>query len=129
MSASEDIERVLGADSLATIAAKSILEGITPEHRDELIQGAVASLLEPGEAKLYGTKRVSPIEAAFRSQTELVLQRMIYDQLLSDGRLKEELDKCFTRALELAFGDDEKKETLAEKMAKAIRCTMLGDRW
>lgn len=114
-------------DQMNTIVAKAVLDSLTPERRDELIQSAVKGLLEKDpEPRGYGDKR-SAFQRAFDSAVRQVAEKVAYEQLRDNEEVKASIAKMFADAwAKLSAGDA--YDGLVSKIASAMAEGLTGSK-
>jgi hypothetical protein len=99
-------------DALREIVSAAILEKMSQEQRDLLIQQALASLLQaPPDS--YGKKQPTKMEDLFREATYGAARDIVKEILASDTALKEKLAVACRDALTRALNNDELVTSIA----------------
>lgn len=72
----------INADAMKSIVAKAIMEGITQDQRDVLIEQAITHLIKPGPTS-YGRTEPSPLQHAFNEAIERACNRVV-DEIITE---------------------------------------------
>lgn len=110
-------------DQVRTIASKAILEGLSSEERDGLVQKALYDLLNVKEehSNYYGT-RVTPIQRMFAMEMNAVARGIITAFLAKPENLVP-----ITAAVTTAVGKAISDETLIDRLADSIGKALVGN--
>jgi hypothetical protein len=116
--------------NLEPIVAKAILDTLTPEAREAILQAAVKDLITKptGGMGSYDRDRKSPLQEAFNSAVRSQAEKFAREQLAADGEFQAQVKGLFAEVAERLFTGDKREaliSDLAEKMARA----MVGDRY
>lgn len=116
----------LSDDNLAQIVAKSIMDGLTPETRNQLISNAVKTFLD-GKVDAGRYNSATHLQDLFNRAVINVASKQLEAQLLVDeafaANIKSVIDEASTRA----FGQG--REKLVDALACAIHKAVVGDRY
>lgn len=104
--------------TLSTLATKAVLDSMTQEHRDQLLQRAVAQLFEKEPSRGYGKTERTRFEAAFDDALGSALA-VICRQLMETEQYQAQLKKLMAEAVEKAM-TGENRERLADIFAGVI---------
>ena len=103
-------------EQFGSLVGAAVMQAITQENRDTLIQEAIQHLLSPSDNSYYGRKR-SPLQAAFDHAVEQKAREFIGQTL--DEMLAGKIKSIAEEALLKAFSDD-RRDKLINNMADAI---------
>ena len=121
----------LDHDAMQALVAKAVFDGLTPEKREDLIQGAIRSLLETpksNERNYYGSK-VAPIQEAFNRAVETVAMQHATRVLSEDPEFQARLQKLFADVAAKLFEEGESRYELVSGIANIIRNALTKDRY
>lgn len=120
----------LDSDTMKAVAAKAIVDSLTPEDRQALLQGAVAFMLEPKkESDRYGARTVSPLQAIFEEAAQDQARALINAGLREDPVFQKRLKKLWSDIAEKLWSDDDAYEKMVSKMADSFVEAMRKDRY
>jgi hypothetical protein len=105
------------SDQFGALVGAAILQTVTQENRDVLIQEAVTHLLTTDKSYSYGGRQRSPLQNAFDYAVEQKAKEVIGQTL--DGVLSEKVKEVVEEALVKAFAE-ERKDKLVQNIADAI---------
>lgn len=120
------MELKLDEPTMEGLVSKAIFDMLTPEKRDELVTGAIRSLMKRETGT--GFNRLTELERLFADAAQNVARRVISEKLESDDAFVKGVKDCFENAWKQAFEGDAGTK-LAERMAEAFRKSLTGDRW
>jgi hypothetical protein len=111
----------LSADHLQTLVAKTILDSLTPEKRDELFATAISSLLATRYSS-YSGRTESPLGKLFADAMEQAARKVVTEQL-AQPEARAKLDAIVKAALDKALNAESYeggRDGLLDKLAKGI---------
>ena len=103
-------------EQFGSLVGAAVMQAITQENRDTLIQEAIQHLLSPSKDTYYGRTR-SPLQAAFDYAVEQKAKEFIGKTL--DEMLAGKIKSITEEALLKAFADD-RRDKLINNIADAI---------
>lgn len=104
---------------MQAIIAKSIMDNITPENRDEIMRNALAEIMTPPKDP-YNRSKNSPLQQAFVNAAENVANKIAREKLEADDLFKAEIEKLFNEVSRRLFAD-EVREVLIDKICSAVK--------
>ncbi len=104
---------------MQAIIAKSIMDNITPENRDEIMRNALAEIMTPTK-DAYNRSKNSPLQQAFVNAAENVANKIASEKLEADDSFKAEIEKLFNEVSRRLFAD-EVREILIDKICGAVK--------
>ena len=116
---------------MQALVAKAVFDGLTPDKREALIQGAIKSLLETpkgNERNYYGTK-VSPLQEAFNRAIETVAMQHALKFLTEDPDFQVRIKKLFADVANHLFTEGEERDALIHGIGNVIRTALTKDRY
>lgn len=116
----------LSDDNMKDIIAKAVLDTLTPESRNDLIQNSIKSLLTTKPSGGYGS--VSPLQSAFNEAIATVARQVASEQLKANAEVKTALEKLITDAWGKLTHDDG-YSLLVEKVVAAMTSALAPDRY
>lgn len=120
------MELKLDNATMEGLVSKAIFDTLTPEKRDELVTGAIKSLMKRETGS--GFNRLTELERLFADAAQTVARKIITEKLEADTAFQDGVRICFENAWKQAFEGDAGTK-LAERMAEAFRKSLTGDRW
>ena len=110
--------------------AKAIMDTMTPETRAELIQEAIASLLEPKkQGSGYNSPTKSDLQVAFDDVLRAEAVRYATGVLAEDPDFKDKVKALWRDVVEKMFGDSLVYKDLVEKLATNIATALTNSRY
>lgn len=113
----------LSGDHMKDVIAKAILDGMTPEDRNQLITGAVKDFISKADNSKYGLK-TTPLEDAFSFAVREVARETIKSKIENDSQLRSQITASVATAIERAFtGENEGKmiDAMTDAVSAAFR--------
>jgi hypothetical protein len=127
---------------MMSLVSKAILDGLTTEKRDELIQGALKTLLVEPPTDRYGSK-ASPLRQIFEEQAQVIARKLIREELdkppapgnfrhMTETLIRETMEKCLETTTTGkdhdgdATTEDSPKDQLVKAFATAIMSAFRG---
>lgn len=107
--------------SMEAMVSRAIFEGMTQEHRDELIKQALASVLGRSERNGYGTMLPSPLQSAFNSAAESVLHKIAHQKFSEDEEFKNQLEGLFKDVAKRLFAEDIRTKLIEQISNQVIK--------
>ena len=104
---------------MQAIIAKSIMDNITPENRDEIMRSALAEIMTP-QKDPYNRSKNSPLQQAFVNAAENVANKIAREKLEEDEAFKKEIENLFNEVSKRLFAD-EVREVLIDKICSAVK--------
>jgi hypothetical protein len=120
------MELKLDEETMQGLVSKSIFDMLTPEKRDELVKGAIQSLMKRETGS--GFNRLTELERLFADAAQAVARKIVVEKLEQDTVFQDGVKTLFENAWKTAF-EGEAGTKLAEKMAGAFRQALTGERW
>lgn len=120
------MEMKLDAATVEGLVSKAIFDLLTPEKRDELIQGAIQSLMKRPVGS--GFNQMSELERLFADAASNAARKVVTARLEADPSFEAGVKQVFEKAWKSAFEGDAGGK-LAERMAAAFRQSITGDRY
>lgn len=119
----------LNDENLKSIVAKAIIDSITPESREKLIQDSITSILTSEETtSAYGrTKSKSPLQKAFDESVITYAQKYANEILENDQDFKSKIEILFQEVSKKLFEDQ--REELVDGIVRMIRNALTKDRY
>lgn len=105
----------LDSDVMRSVVAKAIMEGITQDNRDVLIETAIESLMKPYSTTTYGNEKSTPLQDAFNKAVKKASEEVV--GLLITDEFKERI-KARAEASMAALLDSD--TYLGQKVGDAI---------
>lgn len=118
-------------DAMQALVAKAVFDGMTPDKREALIQGAIRSLLETpkgNDRNYYGTK-VAPIQEAFNRAVEQVALDHARNVVQSDPAFQDHLKRLFADVANKLFAEGEARDEMVGSISDIIRRALTKDRY
>lgn len=117
-------------DAMRAAVTKALVETLTTEKRDELIQGAIAKILtEPSNPNSYGRDKSTVLEAAFFSAVRVLAETHAITLLRENAEFNTKLAALFADAARAVFDNEEKRAEVVGAVAGAIKRAMTGERY
>ena len=111
-----------------TLVAKTVFDALTPEKKDELMQGAIMELL----GKSWDREKNNRITNIFIDVAEKEARRIAETHIESpevQARIHELVVAATTQALAMGDEYDKNKNAVVEKITTGIVSAMLGSRY
>ena len=109
----------LEISDMREVVSAAILQKLTEEQRNMLIQQAIAALLTPKE-KQYGGLGETPLQTAFSQAVFDVARDVVKDQITKDPKFVNTLGTIVTMALAKAMAQDELVDGMASLFAQTF---------
>lgn len=115
-------------EAIKAATAKAIIDTLTTEKRDELVRGAIESLLNDKASDRYNSP--TKLQAAFNDAVKAFAFQMAKDELEKPEN-REQLSKVVADGVKqaLCFDDPERYESIQNKIAMAVERGMTGERY
>lgn len=107
----------LNDEQMRSVVTAAILQTISPEQRDTLIQEALKSLLVPKQSDYYGTKK-TPIQEAFERAAFQVAMRVAEGYFAENETVRAEMEGLVAEAWQKVVGEG--RIRVVDRMADAI---------
>ena len=104
------------------IVSKAIIESISDEQRDLIIQQAVNSLLKAPPRSGYGVEPQTPIQAAFDNAVSMAAMKIAHDFVAENEQLKDKVRALLAQSAEVLLADEYSE--FGQKMRKGIAAVM-----
>ncbi len=104
-------------ESLKTIIAKTVLDSLTPEQREDLIVKALKALFAPDHTP-YGTKK-SPLEELFINAANRAAGEVVRTEIEKPER-RAAITDLVTQAFDKVLSDESRKQKVVDRMADAL---------
>ncbi len=108
----------IDAGTLKTITAKAIIEGISTEAKDELIQKAIENVIAVPEKKGYGIEVKSALQQAFDQAIVEIARGVVKEFLEQDTKTRDKIVAVIHNGIMEAF--EEKAAETSHSIAEAI---------
>lgn len=118
----------LSDDALNTLVSKAILDQLSAEGRDKVIKEAIIYLTTVKKEK-YGTRTISPLQAALSDRVEQAAHRVIEDYLKEDPTFKATVLAALHKAMEMLTTDKDAMDALAKTLSAALGETLAKGRY
>ena len=110
----------IGDDQLKELVTAAVLEAINGEKRDQLISGAIQSLLFKQDHT-----RETPLEQAFLTAVRSVAYEQCREYVANNAEVSEKIHAAIVAGLEKVLGDEEKlPNAVADAFETAVRGLM-----
>lgn len=86
-------------ETMATIVTKAILEGISDEARDSIIQQAVRSILVAVEVNSYTREKKTPLQTAFENAVHTNVNNVVRELVENSAEIREKIDTSLGKLL------------------------------
>lgn len=114
-----DVDLKIDSEGMNALVAKAIMDSLTPEKREQLIQAAIAGLLERKRSTRLGASDKSELQEIFEQATYATASQVIREGLEKDAVFREKIDSVFREAVERAFTGDG-REKMVEQISRQI---------
>ena len=116
----------LDSATMEGLVSKAIFDMLTEDKRDELIRGAIQSLMKRPSGSGYNA--MTELERLFAEAAQTAARKLIIQKLDGDAAFQDGVKQVFEKAWVGAFTGDA-GDKLAEKMSGAFRQALTGDRY
>lgn len=106
----------LSDEQLNTVVTAAVMQSISGESRDKLVQQAIAELLKRNNSGRFDNK--SPLENALANAVQSVARTLIEQKLTSDAEFIARIDGLIVDAVRKLTETD--RPALVDKMAKSL---------
>lgn len=110
--------------AMKSLVAKSIVDSLSPEAREQLITSAVTqTLTKPEEGRGYSSDKRSPLQRAFDGAVVQVASKYAEEIVATDEKFKSQIEGLFADVAKKLFDSDSRDEmvsALADVIRKAI---------
>lgn len=93
-------------EQMVTLVTKAIFDSMTPESREELLKGAISSLMVTRKQGHYGATDKTPLQEAFELAAFRVAQTIIEEEMKGDENFRVSVKAAYTLAVEKTFKGD-----------------------
>lgn len=115
-------------DAMRSLVAKSIVDSLNQETRENLIKEAVRHVLAtPEQGSYFGSKR-SPLQQAFDRAVEQEAMRYAKEVLESDTSFKQQIQTLFADVAKRMF-ESEGRDKMIHDIASTITRALTKDRY
>lgn len=114
--------------AMKSLVAKSIVDGLTPEAREQLITNAVTQTLSAQEKGNSYDKR-SPLQQAFDNAVVAEANRYARELLATDEKFKAQIEGLFADVAKKLFADEDTRESMVSALATTIRKAITQERY
>lgn len=122
----EKMELKLDQTTMDGLVSKAIFDTLTPEKREELVQGAIKSLLARPVGS--GFNQMTELERLFASAAQTAATKIVSQKLESDEGFEAGVKQVFDNAWKAAF-TGEAGQKFSERLGEAMRRLITGDRY
>jgi len=108
-------------EQMKQLVTTAIMQSLTQEHRDKLMEGAIGSLLTSPQKEQYSGRDIpgsSQLTKIFAEQTQFVAREIIRTMLDADDALKAKIRALLVEVLERVFVTN--REKVVGGMAAAL---------
>ncbi len=116
----------LSDGDLQALVAKSIVESLTPEKREALIENAVTALISQKAGSAYNAPTV--LQDAFNRAVAEVAQQIAREQIVGNTDIKAKIVVMIAEAWEKLVAS-ESYSAMVEQIETALRKGLVGDRY
>lgn len=117
------------AEAMQSLVAKAIIDSMTPEKRNELIENAIKTVLAtPRKQNSWDPDR-SPLQLAFNEAVRICTDKMARDIIAEDVTFQAKLKELFADVAAQLFERD--RDDLVDKIADAFASSLkkIADRY
>ncbi len=109
------------SEAMQALVAKSLIDALTPDQRDKLMQQAITNLLmqSPDSTNTYRGDTRSYLQRAFDQQVVEVANKIVREQFENDAGFKANIQKLFADVAARLFAEN-MRETMVSSMADMI---------
>ena len=116
----------LSDEQMTDLVAKSLMDAITPEKRDEILKASIVKLMTPDNSS-YGNKK-SVIQSAFDDAVGRTARQIIEADLSQNPEFQAKVKQLWSDVAEAMF-NGERYQTVVKEMADAIVKGLSRDRY
>jgi len=113
------MELKIAPEAMETMVTKAMFDGMTQEHRDELVSSAIKQLLEKPVKKSAWEAGKSPLQEAFDNAVGIVARKISYERLQNDPEFIAKVEQLFADIVKKMFGEGEARDKFIDKIAEA----------
>ena len=116
------IEVNFDQDALHDLISKWVLEQMSTEQREKVLQQAITYLMTPPESSTYNRNPPSPLQDAFNASLNRVMHDVARGMVEDDPAIREAIQNLLGEALEEFLHGDEgdRKREFIKKMGEAF---------
>jgi hypothetical protein len=125
----EDFEKLAG-DDLAAVMGTAIMNHLTPERREALIQASITSILTVRPDRYgSGEKPKSELEKLFENAVENIARQIVYDDISKDGRVRDLVKKLLDDVVNRTLDNESTREKLVDDVTRRFATFLKGERY
>lgn len=109
----------LSEENLKSVVSEAIMNSLSLEQRNVLIQNAISYLLTPTSNSLYDQKK-SPMQEAFNNAISQVAREVVTEEMKSNSEIKLKIKELMANAIEKMF-EPEAQNAIISNIQESFR--------
>ena len=119
----------IDTEAMTAVVSRAILEGISTEQRDLLLEQAVTALVTPKKVNSWDRDGVTPLQEAFARAAQATVNRVAYEMVETNEAFVARIREMIGEAIAAAAEEDYNlKEKVVQAVAGAVIDWKRGDR-
>lgn len=108
--------------TMTGLVTKALVEGLSPETRQAMIEDSIKAhlLVKPAKRNYYDPEPLSPLQEAFNRATYEVAMKVCRETLTEDPAFRAKVKQLYMDACSRIFDKPDAYDTLVNKLAGAI---------